>query len=129
MEYSQPAVAPGQKLEGVTMSFGKMNKFAEIVRPVKTKDNEGFATVSDEVLASVRVYREDRHGSERWANLAAFSVATDFFRFRRIPGLTITTEDIIVCEGGRFEITSVEDVKGKGMYTEVLAKKVEGTNG
>ena len=111
------------------MSFGKMNKFAEIIRPAKTKDKEGFVTVNDEVLASVRVYREGRHGSERWANLAAFSVATDLFRFRHIPGLNITTEDVIVCEGGRFEITSVEDVKGKGMYTEVLAKKVEGTNG
>lgn len=106
-----------------------MIHFAEIVRPVKTKDAEGFVTVNDEVLASVRVYREGRHGSERWANLAAFSVATDLFQFRQIPDVTITTEDAIICDGSRFEIISVEDVKGKGMYIEVLAKKVEGTNG
>ena len=31
---------------------------------------------------------------------------------------------IIFCGDVRFEITSVEDVKGKGMYLEVLAKKV-----
>jgi len=30
----------------------------------------------------------------------------------------------IVCDDTLFEITSVEDVKGKGMYVEVLAKEV-----
>lgn len=111
------------------MSFGKMNGFADIVITKRIKDSEGFSTTADEILASVRVYREGRHGSERWANLAAFSEATDLFRFRVIPGLTVTTDHILVCEGGRFEITSVEDVKGRGMYTEVLAKKVVATSG
>ena len=86
------------------------------------------ATV-DEILASIRVYREGRHGSQRWANLSAFSEATDLFRFRTIPGVEITTDCIIVCDGGRYEITSVEDVKGRGMYIEVLAKKVVSTVG
>lgn len=111
------------------MSFGKMNGFADIIITKRIKDSEGFSTTADEILASVRVYREGRHGSERWANLAAFSEATDLFRFRIIPGLTVTTDHILVCEDGRFEITSVEDVKGRGMYTEVLAKKVVATNG
>lgn len=111
------------------MSFGKMNGFADIVITKRIKDSEGFSTTADEILASVRVYREGRHGSERWANLAAFSEATDLFRFRYIPGLTVTTDHILVCEDGRFEITSVEDVKGHGMYTEVLAKKVVATSG
>ena len=111
------------------MSFGKMNGFADIVITKRVKDNEGFSTTADEVLASVRVYREGRHGSQRWANLSAFSEATDLFRFRRIPGLTITTDHILVCEDGRFEITSVENVKGRGMYIEVLAKKVVATVG
>ena len=106
-----------------------MNGFADIVITKRIKDSEGFSTTADEILASVRVYREGRHGSERWANLAAFSEATDLFRFRYIPGLTVTTDHILVCEDGRFEITSVEDVKGRGMYTEVLAKKVVATSG
>lgn len=106
------------------MSFGKMNGFAEILRTVKTKDSEGFAHSEDVVLADIRVYREGRHGSQRWANLAVFSEATDLFRFRTIPGVTVTTDCFILCDGDRFDITSVEDVKGKGMYTEVLAKKV-----
>lgn len=111
------------------MSFGKMNGFADVIITKKVKDSEGFATEAHEVLASVRVYREGRHGSQRWANLAAFSEATDLFRFRIIPGLRITTDHIIMCDGERFEITSVENVKGRGMYNEVLARKVVATNG
>lgn len=111
------------------MSFGKMNGFTDIIIAKRIKDSEGFTTTVDEILASVRVYREGRHGSERWANLAAFSEATDLFCFRCIPGLTVTTDHILVCEDGRFEITSVEDVKGRGMYVEVLAKKVVSTSG
>lgn len=116
-------------MEGVTMSFGKMNGFADIISVKRVKDSEGFSTTVDEILASVRVYREGRHGSQRWANLATFSEATDLFRFRVIPGLVVSTDHIIVCDGGRYNITSVEDVKGRGMYIEVLAKKVESTNG
>jgi len=111
------------------MSFGKMNGFADLKAIVITKDKEGFATSKETTLASIRVYREGRHGSVRWANLAAFSEATDLFRFRVIPNLTVTTEHFIECDGERFNITSVENVKGRGMYIEVLAKKVVATSG
>lgn len=111
------------------MSFGKMNDFADIIAVQRIKDSEGFTTRRDEILVSIRIYREGRHGSERWANLASFSEATDLFRFRCIPGLTITTDHIIATHDGRYEITSVEDVKGRGMYVEVLAKKVVASNG
>lgn len=101
-----------------------MNGFAEIIRTVKGKDSEGFTHSEDITVANVRVYREGRHGSQQWANLAVFSEATDLFRFRTIPGVEITTDCFLICGGERFDITSVEDVKGRGMYTEVLAKKV-----
>ena len=71
------------------MSFGKMNTFAEITEIRNVKDSEGFSSKRETVLAFIRVYREGRHGSERWANLAAFSEATDLFRFRTIPDLKI----------------------------------------
>ena len=111
------------------MSFGKMNTFISIVEKQFTQDKDGFKTETDVTVAEVRAYREGRHGSQRWANLAAFSEATDLFCFRSIPGLGITTDHIIVTDGERFEVTSVEDVKGRGMYTEVLAKKVVATVG
>ena len=34
------------------------------------------------------------------------------------------TKLFLLCEGYRYDITSVEDVKGRGMYVEILAKKV-----
>ena len=111
------------------MSFGKMNGFADIVETHQVKDSEGFTHSENEVLASVRVYREGRHGSQRWANLAAFSEATDLFRFRCIPGLTVTTDHFLICDDCRYDIVSVEDVKGRGMYIEVLAKRSEPTIG
>ena len=107
------------------MSFGKMNTFIDIIEKVTINDSEGFSTETDNIVATIRAYREGRHGTEMWANRATFSEATDLFRFRCIPGVTITTAMLIACENGRFEITSVEDVKGRGMYTEVLAKEVK----
>lgn len=107
------------------MSFGKMNTLIDIVEKVTIKDAEGFRTEVDNIVASVRAYREGRHGNEKWANRAQFSEATDLFCFRRIPNVTVTTAMVVVNSEGRFEITSVEDVKGSGMYIEVLAKEVK----
>ena len=106
------------------MSYGKMNGFADIVSVTETTDSEGFSTKAETILAFVRVYREGRHGTEKWANLAVFSEATDLFRFRTIPNVTVSTSHLIVQGEERFNIISVENVRGKGMYTEVLAKKV-----
>jgi len=107
------------------MSYGKMNTFIDIVERVTIKDSEGFSTEVDNIVASIRAYREGRHGNEKWANRATFSEASDLFRFRCLPGITVTTAMLVVCENTRFEITSVEDVKGRGMYIEVLAKEVK----
>ena len=100
-----------------------MNTFVDIVSTQPIKDSEGFATKPGTVLASIRAYKEDRHGSESWANRAAFSRATALFRFRKIPGIEITTALVLVGADGRYNIISVEDVKGRGMYIEVLAEK------
>jgi len=121
--YSEYAPATGQAVE--SMSFGKMNTQIQIMRKRVAIDDEGFQTETDVVVATVRAYREGRHGSEKWANRAAFSEATDLFRFRTIPSLTVTTDMRLLCDGSVFEITSVEDVKGRGMYIEVLCKEVK----
>ena len=105
------------------MSFGKMNVWISIAVESIEKDAEGFATKTNSILASIHAYREGRHGSQKWVNRAAFSEATDLFRFRTIPCLIVTTEHVILCDSERYEITSVENVKGRGMYLEVLAKK------
>lgn len=107
------------------MSFGKMTAFIDIVKNELTTDDEGFSVEGNVVIASVRAYREGKHGSEKWANLSVISTATDLFRFRVIPGIEVTTDMKILCDGKEFEITSVEDVKGRGMYIEALVREVE----
>ena len=124
MEHSQYSAAPRQSVGIRDMSLGKINTRISVVEEMIAKDAEGFATKTDTVLATVHAYREGRHGSQKWVNRAAFSEATDLFRFRVIPGLIICAAHVILCGDARFSITSVEDVKGRGMYIEVLAKKV-----
>ena len=124
MEHSQYSAAPRQSVGIRDMSLGKINTRISVVEEMIAKDAEGFATKTDTVLATVHAYREGRHGSQKWVNRASFSEATDLFRFRVIPDLTVTTAHVILCGDDRFEITSVEDVKGRGMYLEVLAKRV-----
>jgi head-tail adaptor len=111
------------------MSFGKMNTFIDIISVETSKDSEGFSKPKDTILASVRAYKEDRHGNEKWANRAVFSEETALFCFRRIPDIEVSTNMVIVCSDGRYEITNVEDVKGRGMYIEAMAKKVVGSSG
>ena len=125
MEYGKPVVAPRSELEGVTMSFGKMNTLVDIVKTVPAKDAEAFVVSGDNVLATVRAYREEKHGNESWANRAAFSSASALFRFRKHPSLVITTDMTLVCDLGRYRILSIEDVRGRGLYIEALAEKLE----
>jgi hypothetical protein len=105
----------------------KMNTFIDIISTVPFKDAEGFATAGDNILASVRAYKEDKHGSERWANMAAFAEASALFRFRKIPGVTVDTTHVIVCADGRYRIINAEDVRGRGMYISAICTKIEGS--
>lgn len=109
------------------MSFGKMNTFIDIIDRTSVKDSEGFIIQTDNILASIRAYREERHGSKKWANLAAFTSANALFKLRKIPGLEILPGMVIVCDTGRYTIVSVESLRG--MYIEVAAEKVETSKG
>ena len=94
------------------------------------KDAEGFVTKGDNIIASVKAYKEVRNTSAKWERIignAAFSSVTAMFRFRKIPGLTVTTSYFISEADGRYNIINAEDVRGRGMYIEVLAEKLEGT--
>ncbi len=106
-----------------------MRDMIDIIQTEQSKDAEGFVTSTDTVLASVRAYKEERHGNVQWANRAAFSGATSLFRFRVIPGVSVDTKLQILCGGKRYKILSAEDVRGRGMYIEVLAELLEPTKG
>ena len=103
----------------------RLNTFIDIIERRPVKDTERFSQTVDEIIASIRAYKEDRHATVAWANRAAFSNATALFRFRVIPEVTIKPEMIIVCADGRYRVLSVEDVKNRNMYLEALSIKVE----
>jgi len=103
------------------MGLGKMNAFIKIAKTHMERDADNAMRPVDEVQAEIRAYREFQRGTERWANLAAFSAATVMFRFRVIPGLVVTPDLCVLCGGTRYRIISAEDVRGRGMYVEVLA--------
>lgn len=107
------------------MSFGKMRTLIDVIEVQKIKDSSGFMTDQDVILTTVKAYKEMKNGTEKWANRAAFSTATALFRFRKIPGLELSTKHFIVCDTGRYNILSVENVKNRGMYYEVLAVEVK----
>ena len=107
------------------MSYGKMNTFIDIITTEPVRDSEGFVSTGDNILASVRAYKEDRRGTTRWANMAAFSTATTLFRLRCLPNIEVNTSLHIICGEGRYRILSVENVRERGMYLEILVEKIE----
>jgi len=111
------------------MSLGLMNKPIQICSLTTVKDTAGFNQKTQQILYQVRAYIEGRHGSEKWANLAAFGEVTEIFRLRKIPNFELTTQHYIICDNVRYDILSVENVKGRKMYIEVMAKKVVASNG
>ncbi len=109
------------------MSMGKLTSFIEIISTEPIKDAEGFVTSGEHVVASVRAYYEQRNSTEKWVNLAQNTSVNALFRMRCIPGLEITTRHIIVCDGKRYNIFSVENVRNRGMYLEILGVCADGS--
>ena len=108
------------------MSFGKMNSLIDIISAEPVKDTDGFVNHGDTVLASVRAYFEQKNSTEKWRNMSQSSEVNALFRLRVVPDLELNNRHIIACEGKRYNIFSVENVKGRGMYLEVLAVSADG---
>lgn len=90
------------------------NAYAQIIR-----NGKGEVTALYPLMPDRMTVDRDKNGR------AAFSTATDLFLFRCIPNVEVTTDMLILCNNRKFEITSVENVKGRNMYLEVLAKEVK----
>ena len=106
-----------------------MNDFIDIIERRVGRDAEGFGQESDVVLASVRA--EKRYGSmtETQTNDATFAAQTAVFRFRCIPGLRVEPSQFITDAAGRYNITAVDEISGRGMYLVVTAQRVAASEG
>lgn len=107
------------------MSYGKMTVPIVISQVYYTKDKDGFTTAHEEPVASVRAYFEPRNSTEKWINRAVLKEASALFRFRYVPNLRIDTSMVIDCLGERYNIVSVENVRQKNMYYELIGKAVD----
>ena len=110
------------------MSYGKMNTFIEITSAEPVKDAEDLWKQGNTVLASVRAFFEQKNSSEKWRNMSQISEIDALFRFRRIPNLELSPRHMIVCQGKRYNIYSVENIKNRKMYLEVWAVSMDGEN-
>ena len=104
------------------MSYGKMNTPIIIYSLHYTTDDDGFRQVHEEPVASVRAYFEPKNTTEKWTNRAVLKEASALFRFRYLPSVQIDTSMIIDCLGEKYNIVSVENVRQKNLYYEVVGK-------
>lgn len=109
------------------MSFGKMNTLIAIIETEPLKDSEGFTSKVEHILTTIHAYKEERHGSRKWANMAAYSNASAIFQLRVIPSLQVEPGMLIRCDGTDFKILSVALVRH--MYLEIAAEKIQATKG
>ena len=65
---------------------------------------------------------EVRNATEKWSNRAVLREASAVFTFRRIPHIDLTTDMVIVCGADRYNIVSVENIRGRNLYTQVVAR-------
>jgi head-tail adaptor len=125
MEYGESTFKTRSELEGVDMSFGKMNTQIDIISTEPQKDADGFVNHGDTVIASVKAYFEQKNSTEKWRNMSQSNEVNALFRLRNIPDIKLSNRHVIICEGKRYNIYSVENIKSRKMYLEVLAKCFE----
>ncbi|MBR5620233.1 MAG: head-tail adaptor protein [Clostridia bacterium] len=104
------------------MSIGDLNTPIQILRLRFGRDRDGFQTVSDDIIACVRAKVEVRNATEKWSSRAVLREASAVFTFRRIPHIDITTDMVIVCGADRYNIVSVENVRSRNLYTQVVTR-------
>lgn len=109
------------------MSFGKMTEFISLQKKTVGKDADGFPEERYGEPIRIRAYKEDKNGSRKWANFAEISAASSMFQFRFIPGVEITKDYVIRYKEETYQIVSVENVRGRNRYVQVIAEReVEG---
>lgn len=106
-----------------------MNTTIYIVKITQEKDKDGFSKPRETVLACVRAYKENKNTTEKWKNKTILQDASALFRFRYLPGIAVTADMVIDCFDGRYNISSIENVRDRNMYWEIVARKEVVPNG
>ena len=116
-------------MEGVDMALGLMNKKIYISALENTTDQDGFTNQQFKRLKETRAIVEEKYLNEKWSNYAAFADAEILFQLRAIPNFTVELEHYVEYQGLVYNIINVENVKGRNMYIEILAKRCDASYG
>lgn len=95
---------------------------ARIIEPTYGKDREGFPTYSDTTVADVLCRMEVKNATEKWTLRADLRDANAIITFRAIPGVTVTRFMLVRIGDDLYEITNVENVRGRGMYIQLIVR-------
>jgi hypothetical protein len=116
--------------------LGKMVHWIHIMSKATEKDPSGFDVfVRYDHVMSIRATMERKKANEFWANIATFSKADTLFRFRKKPGIGIDASMAILIGNldnplvATYNILSVDEIKGAGLYYEVFAELIAPSRG
>lgn len=93
-----------------------------IIEPKFGKDPEGFPTYSETIQAETLCRMEVKNATEKWTQRADLKDASAVLTFRTIPGVTVTRFMLVQIGDDLYEILNVEDVRGRGMYTQIIVR-------
>jgi head-tail adaptor len=100
-----------------------------VVRREYVLDAEGFSVSQSIPVMEAKAEVELKKANEFWANLAAWSEVDAIFRIRRKPGVEIDSSMLLIAPDGEYNVTSVDSIKGRGMYIEIMAKRISPSEG
>lgn len=99
-----------------------MHTQIRIVEPTYGKDADGFPTVSERTVAQIPCRMEVKNATEKWTLRSDLKEANAILTFRCIRGVTITRFMTVYIGDEMYDIVNVEDVRGRGMYTQLIVK-------
>ncbi len=111
------------------MALGLMNKKIYISVLENITDQDGFTSQQFKRLKETRAIVEEKHLNEKWSNYAAFADAEILFQLRVIPNFNVEIDHYVEYQDQVYNIINVENVKGRNMYIEILAKRCDASYG
>lgn len=104
------------------MRFAIVEQVA-IIRREYLKDSEGFPVTQDYLLGVEPAQIDRRAVTDRWLNNAMLQDASAIVRIR-MPRYSVTTDNVMVIQGRRYNILSVENVHSRNRWLVLTVREV-----
>jgi len=111
------------------VSFGKMTTPVVLIGLGEYSiGDDGSAVDNPYNIKRTFAYMEQRNFGKRWINLAEWTEASVMFRLCFDPSLVlddIRRVQVDKPSGKTYKVLSIENVRGRSMYIEILAELIE----